>query len=108
MITDLTEPEVRTEVDRLLALLEWWRTDEGIEWHTVDKNTATTLGVAMPMMEMLVDDAIDHGYDPAYVFLYLALRVWGHSDDVVRERIEAAFGGSLTKAIDRVNPRMKR
>lgn len=87
----LTDTEVRDETKRLLDVLAWGLTEEGIEYHTVNKGSQFKYSIAAGMLEDLVNDAIDtNEYCPAYVIGYLALRIWGQHPEH-REELEKIF-----------------
>ena len=87
----LTPEQVTTETERLIEILKWGLTEEGIEYHTVDKGSEFNYSIVAGMLEDLVNDAIKtNGYSPAYVVGYLALRMWGQHPEY-RSEIEKVF-----------------
>lgn len=90
MTDQLPEATVRSEIDRLLGpeVLAWWQSQEGIEWHTLNKDTSHIYGIYMAMLMNLLDDAESRGMNPAYMLNMLCLRVWAQSDDKLRGQIE--------------------
>lgn len=84
----LSELEVGNEVERLLKLLSYWETPDGIAYHTADKGTSHVYGITMTMLMTLIDDAEQRGMNPAYLLYFLCSRVWAQSDDKLRAQIE--------------------
>lgn len=77
MREQLSDETVKEEIKRLLGpdVLGWWGTKDGLEWHTLNKNTSQVYGIYAAMLEQLVADAQDIGLNPAYIIGYLALRI---------------------------------
>lgn len=74
----LTEDEIITESRRLINdVLGWSLTQDGVDYH-IGKSSSFNYSILSGMLEDLVNDGIDtHGYHPAYVIGYLALRIAG-------------------------------
>jgi len=91
-VTDTLTPEqVVSETRRLLDILNWGLTQEGIDYHVVDKGSEFNYSIVAGMLEDLVNDAIKtNGYCPAYVVGYLALRMWGQYPEH-RKQLEKVF-----------------
>ena len=87
----LTTEQVTSETERLIELLKWGLTEEGIEYHTVDKGSEFNYSIVAGMLEDLVNDAINtNEYSPAYVIGYLACRIWAQQLEY-RSEIEKVF-----------------
>lgn len=87
----LTKSQITTEVDNLIDLISYHKSDEMFEWHS-DKGSESNYSVLVPVLSDLVHDAADrNGLSPAYVIGYLALRVFSQSDDVIRDEISKVF-----------------
>lgn len=74
----LPEQTIIVEIQRLLGpeVLGWWRTQEGLDWHLLNKNTSHVYGIYAAMIEHLVEDATKQGMRPAYIIGHVALRLW--------------------------------
>ncbi len=87
----LTKSQIVDEVDKLVELLSYHKSDDMFDWHS-DKGSDTNYSVLMPVLTDLVHDASErNGLSPAYVMGYLALRVFSQSDDKVRDEIKKVF-----------------
>jgi hypothetical protein len=87
----LTEQQIIDESTRLIESLKWNLTEEGVDYHFIDKNTSSNYGIVAGMLEDLVNDARNvNNLNPAYVIGYLALRLWGQNP-VLRDDIEKVF-----------------
>lgn len=87
----LTTEQVVTETERLIDVLKWGLTEDGIEYHTVNMGSDWNYSIVSAMLEDLVNDAVNtNGYSPAYVIGYLACRIWGQHPEY-RSEIEKVF-----------------
>ncbi len=89
---------IRAETNRLLDKLAWLKSKNGFEM-CENKDFSDPIFLTTSMLEILIFDAEDRGYNIARILASLLLQIWSCSDDQTRDKLEKlmAWDGKATK-----------
>lgn len=106
----LTEQEVINEVDRILDVVSWAKSPEGVDLHTVNHADTSLYSVVAGMLEHMINDAEEtRGYNPVYILSNLVLRIRGqypeYRDDFDKVfNLKMLLDGELSWSLRDENP----
>lgn len=78
----LTPQQIIEETDRLIKIVAWEKSEEGMDYHLNDVRTGHPCAILGGALEALINDGIDRGWNPTYLIGYLAMRIAGQHPDL--------------------------